>query len=469
MKKFIIILIIILCLSLLGLGTLLFVSNQKVKESAGSVAKALPTCSENKDCRTDNCVSNLAREGQGLCCPIGYDCIVHDQCRKSMPKICEAKDARDADISGLGDAIDANWCVYNEINDCKYINSGLKKIDGKQAPDFWEEVRNSSDSDSASILYGEKIVYIGDISKYIIKAQIMTKETAHFYINDKEVLGLHNQADEFINQGEWIDVTEYFITGDNLLNFTAYSKFSYSKQRYLDINWNVSSKGLSDEMPYFLNVSQNFCNFRGVPQVASGLSVIFSWVYTDFLGGKGNAYEIWLDDESNFNGAKFEHTYSGSSSSYSFALADDDNSDYISSLQWNTIYYWKLRIKDRAGKWSEWSETNSFITPLHKYPYVNFSWFPYKIWAKDKTQFCSTKQGKCSVVSQARLSDFFGDSVFVEWDFGDGKIIKQNNPIYIFPEKGDYNVKVKVTDEDGYSCVFERTINSARAVPNKVY
>ena len=444
---------------MLGLGTLLSLSDKKVRESITAFPE-LTVCEQNKDCKTGNCVA-------GFCCVIGSDCVVDNQCRKSMPKICEAKDARDADISGLGDAIDANWCVYNEINDCKYINSGLKKIDGKQAPDFWEEVKNSSDS--ASILYGEKIVYIDDISKYIIKAQITTKETAHFYINDKEVLGLHNQADEFINQGEWIDVTEYFITGDNLLNFTTYSTFSYSKQRYFDINWNVSSKGLSDEMPYFLNVSQNFCNFRGVPQVASGLSVIFSWVYTDLLGGKGNTYEIWLDDASNFNGAKFEHTYSGSSSSYSFALADDDNSDYISSLQWNTIYYWKLRIKDRVGKWSEWSETNSFITPLHKYPYANFSWFPYKIWAKDKTQFCSIKQGKCSVVSQARLSDFFGDSAFVEWDFGDGKIIKQDNPIYIFPEKGDYNVKVKVTDEDGYSCVFERAISSARAVTDKVY
>jgi hypothetical protein len=203
--------------------------------------------------------------------------------------------------------------------------------------------------------------------------------------------------------------------------------------------------------------SQNPCAWGTIPQVASGLSVTLSWTYSDPNGDPQAAYEIWLDDNSSFPDPKFNHLVTTSSAnSYSLNLSDDDNSDWLSSLNWATTYYWKVRVKDSAGNWSNWSTIDSFTTPLHAYPYIDFSWTPTAVVVNATTTFID----KSDVYGGATKKSWF-------WTFQDGVPATSGlqNPTIKFISEGSKNVSLRVTDSDNFSCTDSKTINIRRSLP----
>lgn len=203
------------------------------------------------------------------------------------------------------------------------------------------------------------------------------------------------------------------------------------------------------------NESKNHCAWGSTPQVASGLTITLNWTYSDPDGDSQSAYEIWLDDDSNFSGPKFNHLVENSSAnSYALDLSQDDNHDWLSNLAWHTTYYWKVRVKDNKGNWSDWSGIDSFTTPRHASPYVNFSWNPKSPSVNEIVQFTD-------------LSDVYGGADSWFWTFQDGNPATSNlqNPKIKFTSTGSKGVTLQVTDGDGYSCTGSKTVNLALPFP----
>jgi len=206
--------------------------------------------------------------------------------------------------------------------------------------------------------------------------------------------------------------------------------------------------------------SQNPCAWGTTPQVASGLSVNLSWTYFDPDGDPQAAYEIWLDDNSGFPDPKFSHLVATSSAnSYALDLSHDDNSDWLSSLNWGTTYYWKVKVKDSAGNWSNWSTVDNFTTPAHAYPYIDFKWSPTSPTVNEVTQFTD-------------LSEVYGGATtsFRYWTFQDGDPATFSSATSAtstakFTSTGQKNVSLKVTDSNSFSCTDSKTVNVSRPLP----
>jgi PKD repeat protein len=207
--------------------------------------------------------------------------------------------------------------------------------------------------------------------------------------------------------------------------------------------------------------TQNCCAWGSPSQVAPGLAITLHWTYSDPEGDSQSAYEIWLDDSSDFSDPKFNHLVDpGSSQSYTLDLTQDDNSDWITRLNWNTTYYWKVRVKDSAGNWSNWSPVASTTTPAHASPYVNFKWDPQKPLVNQIVQFTDLSECYNSSDNVVPCSSWF-------WTFQNGNppSSTNQNPTTTFSSVGSNLVTLKVTDSSGYWCQNSKTVNSTYPLP----
>jgi chitodextrinase len=192
------------------------------------------------------------------------------------------------------------------------------------------------------------------------------------------------------------------------------------------------------------------------------------WTYSDPDGDPRTAFEIWLDDSSSFSDPKFNKVFnissSESSQSYVLNLSDDQEGDWLSQLSWNTTYYWKVRVKDSAGNWSEWSSVDYFPTPSHASPYIDFSWNPQSPVVGEVVQF--TDQSNCyDTAGTTTCSNSTGDSFLWTFQNGNPSSSTSSNPTTTFSSVGSNSVTLKVTDSSGFFCEKTKTVNSTYPLP----
>lgn len=191
-------------------------------------------------------------------------------------------------------------------------------------------------------------------------------------------------------------------------------------------------------------LSWNNCSFKGIS------TPTFHWTYSDPDSDPQSAYEIEIDDSAAFLTPKFNHLVNLGATSYVLNLSQDDPvADWISQLSWGTNYFWRARVKDSQGNWSDWSNSTQFKTPDHAYPYPDFTWTP-----------AEPTQGE-TVKLDPDISEAFGGAVISSyfWTvtqgtgvFADGTSASSHYPHIQFSTLNS-KVRLQVTDsQPGYSC-----------------
>ncbi len=155
----------------------------------------------------------------------------------------------------------------------------------------------------------------------------------------------------------WVDNDQDFSSPENIENFEDnHCPFTLSDGRYY---WRVRSF-IDSENSHFSNVRTFLVDTQAPPapsnsdqdgMVTSNSEITLSWEsVTDNLKDVENSgiesYELWVDNESEFNPPR-EIEYNSPTSSVNLSLTEDN-------------YYYQVRVWDKAGNKSEFSDTWEF-------------------------------------------------------------------------------------------------------------
>jgi len=234
-----------------------------------------------------------------------------------------------------------------------------------------------------------------------------------------------------------------------------------------EINWPPQANNLTAPNWNYNNACDNWTK-----------QAFLNWEFYDICVDSQSAYRIILDDDNNPAGPILDtgKVISGASQ-YSVGP------EY---LDYNESYYWWVKIWDSEDQESEWKQYNSvadtdnndgnpltFTTYRHNFPDVYFSWFPENP-SEDKeiSFFEQNLPNKSQVYSDANpnlaqtceslccVGGICAEPCgFCQYQWSaepSGKVTITNgissSSIMVFDELGDYDVTLKVEDEDGYYC-----------------
>lgn len=178
-----------------------------------------------------------------------------------------------------------------------------------------------------------------------------------------------------------------------------------------------------------------------------------SWNYSDPEGDPQESYWLQIDDNSDFSSPKID-TDEVYSSGSTYRPPDE-------ILAWNTTYFWRIKVKDNQGRWSDWCLPScSFPVPKHAYPNVTgpyeFKWSPPEPSALEPVQFTDKTK-------------FYngGNKWFWTFEGADPLISTLQNPVATFSAPGEWEVTLEAEDSDGYKCKTEPPIkvNVAKPLP----
>lgn len=192
----------------------------------------------------------------------------------------------------------------------------------------------------------------------------------------------------------------------------------------------------------------------------SGSAVFVSLTFSDFPGDTQSAYQVQIDDESAFNSPEVD---SGKFLS--------PNSTFFSGqglLQFNTTYRARVRVWDSGDLVSPWANQSicfgpgcagndqSWKTPKHPYPLVNFSWLPLKPLISQSITFTDG-------------TTFYDGGGTKTWNWTAPSAIPPSGTLSTFNTKytvpGIYTVTDTVTDKDGYSCALSQPVTVQKSIP----
>ena len=175
---------------------------------------------------------------------------------------------------------------------------------------------------------------------------------------------------------------------------------------------------------------------------------ILSWIYSDLDSDPQEFYRVQTDNNSNFSSLISDSNWIDSES-VSYATTGIN-------FNWNTRYYWRVRVRDDRGLESAWSSSCNFNTPVHAYPDPDFTWIPNRPLIEENVQF--TDQ-----------TTYYGGSSGSIWSWtfedGDPSVSSLENPVTEFNSSGQKAINLIVTDSSGFSCSVSDPINISFPLP----
>jgi len=180
-----------------------------------------------------------------------------------------------------------------------------------------------------------------------------------------------------------------------------------------------------------------------------------SWQFDDVdAGDSQSAYKIELTRLSDNESCTLNGT--GNTSNIYAPSINNTCHSFINYDLSESGYTWKVKVWDQSSIESAWSSPDTFNTPKHQYPLIDFSWSPSNPSQDEEVVFTddSTVYGVSS------------KSAWV-WTFTDGNpaSLNEQNPTTQFNSTGDKQVTLEVTDSDGYSCSISKTVNIQLELP----
>ena len=192
----------------------------------------------------------------------------------------------------------------------------------------------------------------------------------------------------------------------------------------------------------------NYCSFNLA-------EISLSWQFDDVdAGDSQSAYKIELTRLSDNESCTLNGT--GNTSNIYAPSINNTCHSFINYDLSESGYTWKVKVWDQSSIESAWSSPDTFNTPKHQYPLIDFSWSPSNPSQDEEVVFTddSTVYGVSS------------KSAWV-WTFTDGNpaSLNEQNPTTQFNSTGDKQVTLEVTDSDGYSCSISKTVNIQLELP----
>ncbi len=212
------------------------------------------------------------------------------------------------------------------------------------------------------------------------------------------------------------------------------------------------SDSLCNQPPEAINLDVtdniNYCSFNLA-------EISLSWQFDDVdAGDSQSAYKIELTRLSDNESCTLNGT--GNTSNIYAPSINNTCHSFINYDLSESGYTWKVKVWDQSSIESAWSSPDTFNTPKHQYPLIDFSWSPSNPSQDEEVVFTddSTVYGVSS------------KSAWV-WTFTDGNpaSLNEQNPTTQFNSTGDKQVTLEVTDSDGYSCSISKTVNIQLELP----
>lgn len=170
-----------------------------------------------------------------------------------------------------------------------------------------------------------------------------------------------------------------------------------------------------------------------------------SWQYSHARNYPQSAYAIQVDDADDFSSPEVD----------TGKVRESGSASYIVSpvLEWNTAYYWRVRVWDSEDVFSDWVKGPRFTTQPHEAPRIAYTW---KEQENGKTQFSDTTK----TAEDARIRSW-------QWAFQDGDPASASiqHPAVRFDSPGAKTTSLVVEDTDALSCGLRQSVGAARASP----
>lgn len=176
-----------------------------------------------------------------------------------------------------------------------------------------------------------------------------------------------------------------------------------------------------------------------------------SWTFSDPEDGANQSgYQIQIDDNGSFGSVNYD----------TGAVSSGIKERYIavgSQINFNTTYYWRIRVRDSENAWSGWTSGSAFSTPVHAAPTPTFTSTPAHPSAGEAVLFTSTStaSGGASITAY-------------EWNFQGGTPSSANTQSVsvTFATQGDQVATLRVTDSDSISCSAESSLTIEQNLPD---
>ncbi len=231
--------------------------------------------------------------------------------------------------------------------------------------------------------------------------------------------------------------------------------------------FNVKTTYLLNSPPEvtFSNSTLDYCAYE-TPPAATGLTVALNWGYFDRDGDSQDRYEIHVSEDPNFvdrfEWIGFSSVEPGETGGYLFDPTQDPN--WQNELDWNTTYYWRIRVHD-GNFWSQdWYVNNFTVVRTQPSPLVAFSWLPEQVSVGEIVTFIAEDDENVSQVHD-------GSTPFYEWTFDKGElepevVTSSSTATTTFEQQGSWSAKLEITDGAGYSCSLEKSLDIRVPLPD---